>query len=229
MKRLGKKLACAGALAALGTAAETAYFYGRTMKRNEVDMERTIKMAGTDWSQYTQILTERKTYMMAQTHEDVHITSFDGLKLHATYFPAVKETDRKRVVICFHGYTSKGLADFTGLTDYYFRRGYAMLHPDARAHGESEGTYIGFGCLDRRDALRWIRWVTERCNGRGDCAYGGRNAAAFTGKRSRIRLRLYFAEGSVHTCAEYDVPSSGISGDSGGGFREPQAGGLRHG
>ena len=163
MKRLGKKLACAGALAALGTAAETAYFYGRTMKRNEVDMERTIKMAGTDWSQYTQILTERKTYMMAQTHEDVHITSFDGLKLHPTYFPAVKETDRKRVVICFHGYTSKGLADFTGLTDYYFRRGYAMLHPDARAHGESEGTYIGFGCLDRRDALRWIRWVTERC------------------------------------------------------------------
>lgn len=162
MKRLGKKLACAGALAAVGTVAETVYFYGRTMKRNEVDLERTMKMAGTDWSQYADILAERKEYMLAQPHEDVYETSFDGLKLHAVYFPAITESSRKRVVICFHGYTSRALADFTGLTDYYFRRGYAMLHPDARAHGESEGEYVGFGCLDRRDAMKWINWVIKK-------------------------------------------------------------------
>lgn len=162
MKILGIGIACAGALAAVG-AIEIAYFYGRTMKRNEVDLERTIKMAGTDWSQYTDILTERKTFMLEQPHEDVYQTSFDGLKLHAAYFPAIKESEKKRVVICFHGYTSKSLADFTGLTDYYFRHGYAMLHPDARAHGDSEGEYIGFGCLDRKDALGWINWVIEKC------------------------------------------------------------------
>lgn len=162
MKILGIGIACAGALAAVG-AIEVAYFYGRTMKRNEVDMERTIKMAGTDWSQYTDILTERKNYMLAQPHEDVYQTAFDGLKLHAAYFPAIRENDKKRVVICFHGYTSKSLADFTGLTDYYFRHGYAMLHPDARAHGDSEGEYVGFGCLDRKDALGWINWVIEKC------------------------------------------------------------------
>lgn len=162
MKILGIGIACAGALAAVG-AIEVGYFYGRTMKRNEVDMERTIKMAGTDWSQYTDILTERKNYMLAQPHEDVYQTAFDGLKLHAAYFPAIRENDKKRVVICFHGYTSKSLADFTGLTDYYFRHGYAMLHPDARAHGDSEGEYVGFGCLDRKDALGWINWVIEKC------------------------------------------------------------------
>lgn len=162
MKILGIGIACAGALAAVG-AIEVAYFYGRTMKRNEVDMERTIKMAGTDWSQYTDILTERKNYMLAQPHEDVYQTAFDGLKLHAAYFPAIRGNDKKRVVICFHGYTSKSLADFTGLTDYYFRHGYAMLHPDARAHGDSEGEYVGFGCLDRKDALGWINWVIEKC------------------------------------------------------------------
>lgn len=156
-------IACAGVLAAAG-AAETAYFYGRTMKRQNVDLERTMKMAGTDWSQYTDILTERKKFMLEQPHEDVYQTAFDGLKLHATYFPSIKEsTGKKRVVICFHGYTSKGLADFTGLTDYYFRHGYAMLHPDARAHGDSEGQYIGFGCLDRKDALGWIDWVLKKC------------------------------------------------------------------
>lgn len=158
-----KGVACAGLLAAAG-AIETAYFYGRTMKRQNVNMERTVKMAGTDWSQYADVLAERKAYMLQQPHSDVYKISFDGLKLHAVYFPTIKEkVEKKRVVICFHGYTSKGLADFTGLTDYYFRKGYAMLHPDARAHGESEGEYIGFGCLDRYDARKWIDWVIQTC------------------------------------------------------------------
>ena len=33
---------------------------------------------------------------------------------------------------------------------------------DERAHGRSEGTYIGFGCLDRMDARLWIEYVIER-------------------------------------------------------------------
>ena len=41
---LKKGLACAGAFAAV-SAGEIAYFYGRTMKRQKVNMERTIKMA----------------------------------------------------------------------------------------------------------------------------------------------------------------------------------------
>ena len=160
---IGKGIACAGVLLAAG-AVETAYFYGSTMIRKKADVERTIKMAGTDWSQYAGILEERKTFMLEQPHEDVYQTAFDGLKLHATYFPAINEnSDKKRVVICFHGYTSQGLKDFIGLTDYYFKHGYAMLHPDARAHGESEGKYIGFGCLDRKDALGWINWIIEKC------------------------------------------------------------------
>lgn len=154
----------AGAGVLLGAGAiETAYFYRRTMIRQNADVERTVKMAGTDWSQYSEILAERKAFMLSKPHEDVYQTSFDGLKLHAAYFPPIKETDKKRMVLCFHGYTSKSLADFTGLTDYYFRKGFAMLHPDARAHGESEGEYIGFGCLDRKDALGWIKWVIEKC------------------------------------------------------------------
>lgn len=163
MKILGIGLGCAGALAAAG-ALEIAYFYRRTMIRQNAKVERTMKMAGTDWSQYKDIMAERKTFMLAQPHEDVYETSFDGLKLHAAYFPPIKEVKGvKRVVICFHGYTSRSLADFTGLTGYYFRQGFAMLHPDARAHGDSEGRYIGFGCLDRKDALKWIEWVIKNC------------------------------------------------------------------
>ena len=165
---LKNTMTCLGFLAAAGVV-DTAYFYRRTMKRGNAKVERTMKMSGTDWSQYAPLMQDRKAFMLAQDHREVSRMSFDNLKLHATFFPALDEyvdkTDvaagKKKAVICFHGYTSKGMSDYIGLSDYYLKRGYAMLLPDARAHGESEGEYIGFGCLDRKDALVWIRWVIQ--------------------------------------------------------------------
>ncbi len=154
-----------GAAAFLGVAAaaqagEAAYFYRRTMKRNKAKVERTMKMAGTDWSQYMSFIEERKAEMLAQTNEDIYCQSEDGLKLHATYFPGREE---HKVVICFHGYTSEGMSDYIGLSGYYLSKGYGMLLVDERAHGKSEGEYIGFGCKDRWDALKWIEWVIQKC------------------------------------------------------------------
>lgn len=142
------------------TAVVSFYFYRRTMKRSKAKTERTMKMAGTDWNQYMDFIGKRKEYMLAQPHEDVYITSQDGLRLHGTYFPGEKED---KAVICFHGYTSQGMSDYIGLSGYYMKRGYAMLLVDERAHGLSEGQYIGFGCLDRWDGVAWIDWILERC------------------------------------------------------------------
>lgn len=162
MRKIKKAAIGLGAIAAAGAAAEVAYFYRRTMIRSNAKVERTMKMSGTDWSQYSQLLAERKEFMLAQPHREINRTSFDGLKLHATFFPAIAEdAGKKKVAICFHGYTSKGMSDYIGLSDYYLKNGFAMLLPDARAHGESEGDYIGFGCLDRYDALVWINWAIE--------------------------------------------------------------------
>ena len=147
-------------LLAVSEAGGSAYFYRRTMKRNRVKMERTMKMAGTDWNQYKDFMAERKSYMLAQPHEDVWIESEDGLKLHGTWFPV---GDKKKTVICFHGYTSQGMNDYIGLSGYYLKHGYSMLLVDERAHGQSEGEYIGFGCLDRKDAMGWLDWVLEEC------------------------------------------------------------------
>lgn len=154
------KIALGAAGIATALTGESLYFYKRTMKRAKAKTERTMKMAGTDWSQYATFIAKRREYFMAQPHRDVSITSHDGLKLHATYFPGA---DEKRVVLCFHGYTSEGMKDYIALSDYYLRRGYGMLLVDERAHGKSEGEYIGFGCLDRQDALGWIRWMIRHC------------------------------------------------------------------
>lgn len=155
-KLLGGAAALLGLLA-VSEAGGTAYFYRRTMKRNKVKVERTMKMSGTDWTQYMPKMEKNKEYMMAQPHKDVYIKSFDALKLHATHFPG----PGKKIVICFHGYTSQGMSDYIGLSGYYLKHGFGMLLPDARAHGQSEGEYVGFGCLDRWDAMGWIKWVIK--------------------------------------------------------------------
>lgn len=145
------------------TAAElgiAAYFYRRTMIRGNAKTDRTIKMAGTDWNQHMPFIQARKEAMLSEKHSDEWLMSADGLRLHATWFP---QGECKKIVICFHGYTSQGMKDYLGLSGYYLKNGYSMLLVDERAHGESEGKYIGFGCLDRIDALKWINWVLRKC------------------------------------------------------------------
>ena len=176
---LKKAMLGAGLLAAV-CGGEIAYFYGRTMKRGRAKTERTMKMAGTDWNQYMPLIEGRKEAMMERPHNDVWQTSFDGLKLHATYFPAQDQQGRQKLVICFHGYTSQGMSDYIGLSDYYQKRGFAMLLPDARAHGASEGEYIGFGCLDRQDALGWVRWAVEELGEETEILLHGTSMGAAT-------------------------------------------------
>ena len=149
----------AAALLAAGEYALARYFLRRTLMRGKADNKRTQKMAGTDWSVYLTFMEENRQWFLSQPHEDVYIQSEDGLKLHGTYFPG---KDPKRAVICFHGYTSRGLNDYPSLARFYMGCGLGVLTVDERAHGDSEGTYIGFGCLDRLDAKKWMEYMAGR-------------------------------------------------------------------
>jgi len=135
------------------------YFFNRTMIRANAKREKTQEMAGTDWDRYIPHIRECKEKLANTPHEDMYIMSEDGLKLHATYFPC---EGSKKVVICFHGYTSEGLNDYSTLAIFYLKKGYNLLIVDERAHGRSEGKYIGFGCLDRLDAKLWIQKMVEK-------------------------------------------------------------------
>lgn len=148
--KIATGLAVAGAV---GEYAIASYFFNRTMIRSNAKREKTQKMAGTDWDKYIPHIRECKEKLAQMQHEDLFITSKDGLKLHATYFPC---EGSKKIVICFHGYTSEGMNDYSTLAIFYKNNGYNLLLVDERAHGKSEGTYIGFGCLDRHDAISWI-------------------------------------------------------------------------
>lgn len=43
-----------------------------------------------------------------------------------------------------------------------------MLCPDLRAHGKSEGNYVGMGWLDRKDILTWVNLARKNQRGIGN-------------------------------------------------------------
>lgn len=163
MRKAGILLGLAGAGAA-GEYGLARYFFRRTVMRGHAKPDRTQKMAGTDWDQYISGIRAGRERLDARPQEDVYILSEDGLKLHGTFFPC---EGSDRAVLCFHGYTSEGLKDFSSIAGFYLDQGWNLLVVDERAHGRSGGAYIGFGCLDRRDAMAWIRYMIKRLG--ADC------------------------------------------------------------
>ncbi len=99
-------------------------------------------------------------WLAAQPLEDVFIQSGDGLRLHGAYLKA--NSENKNVAILAHGYTSRGKNNGSMARLFYEVLGYNILLPDNRAHGESQGVYIGFGWPDRKDYLQWIDYVIAR-------------------------------------------------------------------
>lgn len=128
----------------------------KTRKHNPVNAE-----VLNTWNQYIPVITEAREWLLSQEHENLSLESDDNILLKAMYFPSEKPS--KKVVICVHGYTSCGLNDYPAISKFYLKLGYNVLLIDNRAHGESEGKYIGFGCLDRHDIKKWINYmVTEK-------------------------------------------------------------------
>ena len=113
---------------------------------------------------YIEEIQAKSSWIKEQKTEKVSIMSFDGLKLHGIFLPAKIKSDR--VILAVHGFRADGLKDFSALTYFYHEQGYHVLIPDDRAHGTSEGKYIGFGCLDREDCYRWIHYLNQKLEGK---------------------------------------------------------------
>ncbi len=94
----------------------------------------------------------------AETTSPVSVTSNDGLLLHADM---TRNEDSHIWVIAIHGYKASN-ANMMRYGARYAERGYNVLLPDNRAHGQSEGKFIGMGWLDKDDIEVWIEWILEQ-------------------------------------------------------------------
>ena len=91
-------------------------------------------------------------------HENVEITSFDGLKLRGKFFEYSPDAP---VELMFHGYRGSSEQDLSGGVQRCFQVGHSALVIDHRACGRSEGNVITFGILESRDCHSWIEFARQ--------------------------------------------------------------------
>ena len=167
MKKISLVGGIIGSAAVVGTAAAAIgakTLFDRVIPRQDtlrVDMNEMADMQ--KWEEYKKIITPRKEWLLEQPLEQIDIKARDGIRLRGWYLPAKNPSDR--LVIGLHGYTSSGLSNFSPHSYFFHQLGFDCLIVDHRAHGESEGQYIGFGVLDRYDCKAWIEYIEKRFGG----------------------------------------------------------------
>ncbi len=165
-KKLRNTLIGAAAVtaAAAGATVAMAHFFGSlAIKRDSKGLTQGIKdkLSGGFDMDAPGIADAIKSIESARElkTETVTIQSSDGLTLTGHFHPA---EHTKRIVIAMHGWRSTWSIDYGASYEFYNKNGCAVLYPDQRGTGESDGEYIGFGVLERRDCLDWINYVIER-------------------------------------------------------------------
>ncbi len=108
---------------------------------------------------YLSSMERMKKWYSSAVREDISITSRDGLKLVGHIFPAKNFTHDW--VMLVHGYRDTPVNILTYALPY-IERGYNIFYLEQRAHGDSEGKYIGMGYPEHFDLLDWIDIIAKR-------------------------------------------------------------------
>lgn len=108
---------------------------------------------------YLAAMDKMKSWYASARREDITITSRDGLKLSGHIFPAKEDTHDW--VMLVHGYRDVPVNILTYALPY-IERGYNIFYLEQRAHGDSEGKYIGMGYPEHFDLLDWIDVIVKR-------------------------------------------------------------------
>lgn len=95
----------------------------------------------------------------AMPHEDVSITSFDGLTLWGKFYEYAPNAP---IELMFHGYRGSAERDLCGGVQRCFKLGRSALIVDQRCSGKSQGRVITFGIREHRDCLSWIDFMRRR-------------------------------------------------------------------
>ncbi len=142
------------------------YFFNYALVRNDGEVagaERNVESSNYKNDKENKIYLNRKIqneknnlWLNSVNKKEVSIQSNDGLRLSASEF-TVNDEDNKWAIL-IHGYTTDQ-SNMYDVARHYSEKGYNTLTPDLRAHGNSEGKYIGMGWLDRNDLILWINYL----------------------------------------------------------------------
>ena len=175
MNRLTRNILTGAGSVVVAVGAAAVVSYTITRKLLAIAMDRDIpdrlsaskgreRLTGSpEITEFVGAVSEGAGSLASRDQETVTIESHDGLRLVGHWVPRKKP---KRVIVAMHGWRSTWKQDFGAISDFWYDSGCSVLYAEQRGQGESGGKYMGFGMLERYDALGWINWVNEKTGGR---------------------------------------------------------------
>lgn len=130
-----------------------------TSPKDRPDGVSIILPEGKIYEPYYPAMTDWVREARALPHEEVFITSFDGLKLRGNFYEFAPGAPIELMV---HGYRGTAERDLCGGVQRCFSIGRSCLLIDQRGAGGSEGSVITFGINERRDCLAWVDFLIRR-------------------------------------------------------------------
>ncbi|MCL2461690.1 MAG: alpha/beta hydrolase [Defluviitaleaceae bacterium] len=132
------------------------------------------------WKSIIDLRNAEKDWFFGLPCETLRIKS-GGFELNGYYLSQKSPL----TAILIHGYNDDSRSRMPDARLYH-DMGYNVFIPDVRSHGKSQGKYVGMGCVDRRDILRWIDLL--RSKEAGPCKFvldgvsmGGATVLALSG------------------------------------------------
>ena len=111
----------------------------------------------SDTAVYSGAEEVKKTWLELNS-QGIYMNTDGGLSLHGLFVK--NKNDSHRYAIVCHGYSSKAV-HMSYFAKMLYDRGFSVLAPDARAHGESDGNIRGMGYLEKRDIISWIHHIEQ--------------------------------------------------------------------
>ncbi len=126
--------------------------------RTEENTENIIFPEGEIYGIYREKIEKWAIETRKMPHEDLEITSFDGLRLCGKFYECKKGAP---IEIMFHGYRGCAERDLSGGVQRCFKLGHSSLIVEQRASGKSGGNVISFGVNEHRDAICWANFAVS--------------------------------------------------------------------
>ncbi len=152
---------------------------GATAQKNaegyeELSKDLEVKIATA--RKFDSALCEAWLKEIANRTQEVSISSKDGLTLKGHEFLQAYPSDNWVIVV--HGYQSSETSS-QKIARHFYKRGFNALTISLRAHGESEGRYIGMGELDKDDLFLWTEHIVKK-NKNAKIVYHGTSMGSAT-------------------------------------------------
>ena len=132
------------------------FAFGR--KECSIPLSESGDLRGTRYEPYQTELIAADTYLRSHPMERVSVTAKDGVKLRGFYL----NQHSNKTMIFVHGYRGEPISNFCMQAKHYCELGWNLLFIIQRAHGDSGGSFLGLGVLERHDIPVWIDFAAQQ-------------------------------------------------------------------